>query len=82
MTKCKECGQSIQEKSLEEKFQDRCINTMIWSQAKILAQTAKEHYQKKFDEICKAGKILKVDGHGVLDIILRLRENMFGDKNE
>lgn len=51
MSQCKECGQDIPEKSLEEKFQAlyRKVPEYNFNEEQ-LAQIASDHFKAKFDE--------------------------------
>ena len=69
--KCKECGQDVKEKSLEEKLEEYYkdeYNVSIQNQFGELAQIAREHYLGVFDEaVEKARKT-----HGMLDNIIAI----------
>jgi len=68
-----------EDKSLEEEFSDTAkksrnfyMNSDLWHS--LFAKIAKEHYQKKFDEVCRNWE------PNDWDIKQYVRKSMFGDK--
>ena len=90
--KCKECGNEVEEKILEDKFQEAdLLNAVIFGKEQVihakikrLAQIAKEHYEKKFDEAeKKAGYLDNSDSYAVRFVSVNdLRKAMFEGGNE
>lgn len=78
INKCKECGQDIPIKSLEEIFIDRSHSGSY--EFFDLAQIAKEHYQKKLDEAEKTAGYLDNNSNDTGRFINSndIRKAMFG----